>query len=364
MSRIAAVAPVLPDRSYPQAEIASELAHALATDAKGRDLLLRIHAGTGIRTRHLALPLEDYQDLRTFTQANDAFLGIGTDLAERAVRTALQTATIDPGEVDYLLFTSVTGIGAPSIDALLVERLGLRPDVKRMPSFGLGCVAGAAGLARVHDYLLGHPDEVAVLVSVELCSLTIQWDDRTPTNYVASGLFGDGASAVVVLGERRAAAWEKAHPGPAARAPRVVDTRSRTYPASTADLGWSVGTGGFRIVLSPRLPDVIEEHLGEDVATFLHPHGMKAGDVETWVAHAGGPRILEAMARALDLDDGALDVSWRSLARVGNLSSSSVLHVLADTIDGGAPPGSDGVLMAFGPGVSAEFVLLRWPAAG
>jgi alkylresorcinol/alkylpyrone synthase len=141
-----------------------------------------------------------------------------------------------------------------------------------------------------------------------------------------------------------------------------VDARSRVYPDSEGDLGWHVGTGGFRIVLSARLPDVIERHLGDDVADFLYPHGLKAGDIPTWVAHAGGPKILLAMARALDLPEGALDLSWRSLAGCGNLSSSSVLHVLASTIQArSAPPGSEGVLLAFGPGVSAELVLLRWP---
>ncbi len=364
MSTIAAVAPVLPGWVYPQAEITAELAPLLTRDSSTRALIERLHAGSGVETRHLALPLGAYRDVRSFTAANDLFITLGTDLAERAVRQALDAAGLEPWEVDYLLFTSVTGIGAPSIDALLVSRLGLRPDVKRLPSFGLGCAGGAAGIARVHDYLLGHPDDVALLVSVELCSLTLQWDDPSAANLVASGLFGDGASAVVMLGERRATAWRAGRGGAASSAPAVVDTRSRIYPGTEAELGWAVGSGGFRIVLSPRLPEVLERNLGEDVAGFLYPHGLKAGDVGTWVVHAGGPKILEAVSRALDLDDGALDAAWACLARAGNLSSSSVLHVLADTIGAGrAGPGSEGVLMAFGPGVSAELVLLRWPEA-
>lgn len=362
MSTIAAVAPVLPGPAYAQEEIAAELGSVLVADDAGRALLERLHRGAGIRTRHLALPLDRYRDLRTFTAANDVFIERGAELAEAAARRALDAAGLVPADVDYLLFTSVTGISAPSLDALLVGRLGLRPDVKRLPSFGLGCVGGAAGLARVHDYLVGHPDDVALLVSVELCSLTLQHDDPSTANLVASGLFGDGASGVVVLGRDRAARWAR-EAGPAAlAAPEVVDTRSRLYPDSEAELGWQVGSGGFRIVLSPRLPDVIERHLGDDVAAFLYPHGLKAGDVGTWVAHAGGPKILEATARSLDLAPGSLDVSWDCLARCGNLSSSSVLHVLAATLDARtALPGTDGVLLAFGPGVSAELVLLRWP---
>jgi len=331
-------------------------------------VLERIQAGSGIETRHLAMPLGAYRDLRSFTQTNDLFIRLGTDLAERAARDALDAAGLAPHEVDFLLFTSVTGVSAPSLDALLVPRLGLRPDVKRLPSFGLGCAGGAAGLARVHDYLRGHPDHVALLVSVELCSLTLQRDDPSLANVVASGLFGDGASAVVLLGERRGAAWRADRGAASSAAPEVIDTRSRIYPGTEGDLGWAVGSTGFRIVLSPRVPQVIEANLGEDVAAFLFPYGLKAGDVGSWVVHAGGPKILDAVAQALDLDDGALAASRRSLARAGNLSSSSVLHVLADTIaaraGATAPAGAaEGVLMAFGPGVSAELVLLRWPGA-
>lgn len=368
MSTIAAVAPVLPGWVYPQAEITAELAPLLTGEDRARAVLERIQAGSGIETRHLAMPLGAYRDLRSFTQTNDLFIRLGTDLAERAARDALDAAGLAPHDVDFLLFTSVTGVSAPSLDALLVPRLGLRPDVKRLPSFGLGCAGGAAGLARVHDYLRGHPDHVALLVSVELCSLTLQRDDPSLANVVASGLFGDGASAVVLLGERRGAAWRADRGAASSAAPEVIDTRSRIYPGTEGDLGWAVGSTGFRIVLSPRVPQVIEANLGEDVAAFLFPYGLKAGDVGSWVVHAGGPKILDAVAQALDLDDGALAASRRSLARAGNLSSSSVLHVLADTIaaraGATAPAGADeGVLMAFGPGVAAELVLLRWPGA-
>ena len=223
--------------------------------------------------------------------------------------------------------TSVTGIAAPSLDALLVARLGLRPDVKRIPVFGLGCVAGAAGIARLNDYLVGHPDDVAVLVSVELCSLTVQRDDASMPNIVASGLFGDGAAAVIMVGSRRAARM-------GLHGPTVVASRSRMYPDTTRTMGWDIGASGFRIVLSAGVPEVITRYLGDDVSDFLADHDLKTTDIGAWVAHPGGPRVLEAMQSALDLHDGQLDVTWRSLARIGNLSSASVLHVLHDTLDG------------------------------
>ncbi|QTE27877.1 type III polyketide synthase [Pengzhenrongella sicca] len=356
MSRIAAVAPVLPARASAQRDITAALAPLLtAAGSPRRAALERLHAATGVQSRHLALPLEGYRELDSFGRANDLFVAIGTDLAEQAVRAALADAGLRPDDVDLVVFTSVTGLSAPSIDALLVPRLGLRSDVKRIPVFGLGCVAGAAGIARVHDYLAGHPWDVAVLVSVELCSLTLQRGDDSTANLVSTGLFGDGASAVVMLGDGRAHA--SGSPGP-----DVVATRSRLYPETEGALGWDIGGSGFRIVLSASLADVVERHLGDDVADLLAAHDLKIGDVPTWIAHTGGPRILEAAARSLDLPRAALELSWRSLERVGNLSSSSVLHVLADTLArGDQAPGTPGMLFAHGPGVCAELVLLRWP---
>ncbi|PJJ61369.1 type III polyketide synthase [Compostimonas suwonensis] len=356
MSRIAAVAPVLPVEVYTQAEITHHLAPLIARDPGKRAVMSRLHTSSKVATRHLVRPLESYAALDSFTVSNDVFISEGLLLAERAIRDALEIAGVEAQDVDFLLFTTVTGVSAPSLDALLISRLGLRPDVKRMPSFGLGCVAGASGLARVHDYLAGHPDDVAILLSVELCSLTLQRDDDSMANLVASGLFGDGATAVVVLGERRAEAL-------GARGPRIVDTSSRVYPDTEGDLGWDVGGTGFRIVLSAGMPDVIRDHLRPEVDGFLAANGLERDSVTEWMAHPGGPRVLEVFEEVLDLPEHALAISWGSLERVGNLSSSSVLHVLADTIETRPAPGAHGLLFAFGPGVSAELVLLEWPDA-
>lgn len=351
MSRIAAVAPVLPAYAYTQAEITAELAPLISAVPARRAVLERMHAASGIATRHTALPLERYRDLGDFRASNDLFIEVATDLAERALREALAAVGLEPPDVDYVMFTSVTGISAPSVDALLVSRLGLRPDVKRLPSFGLGCVGGAAGLARVNDYLVGHPDEVGVLLSVELCSLTLQRDDETMANFVATGLFGDGAAAVVLVGDNRT------EPGP-----RIVDSRSSFFPDTREVIGWNIGATGFEIVLTAGVAEVIERHFPAEVAAFLADHGLTIGDVEAWVAHPGGPRVLDAFASSLDLPRERFDTSWATLDRVGNLSSAAVLHVLADTITDGVSPGGSGLLFALGPGVSAEFVLLEWPA--
>ncbi len=349
MSRIAAVVPAVPAFHYSQAEITSVLVPLITHGDAHRAVLERVHGNSGIATRHTALPLEDYRNLGSFRETNETFIRVATDLTESALRTALEQVGLTPQDVDFVLFTSVTGISAPSVDALLIARMGLRPNVKRLPSYGLGCVAGAAGIARVHDYLQGHPHDVGVLLAVELCSLTLQRDDETMANFVATGLFGDGAAAVVMVGDARPESG-----------PTVVDTRSAVYPNSEGVIGFNVGGTGFEIVLTSEVAEVISRHFPGNVAGFLADNGLDQSDIDAWFAHPGGPRILEAFADSLRLPDDSLALSYAVLERVGNLSSAAVLHVLASGFE--QPAGSTGLLFAVGPGVSAEFVLLDWAA--
>jgi len=351
MTRIAAVTGALPPHRYPQAEITDEFAAICLPEGTGRAVLDRVHANAGVHHRHLALPLDRYAKLEGFGASNDAWIDSAVDLAADAARTALVEAGLTAHDVDLIAFTTVTGLAVPSVDARLVGRLGLRADVKRVPLFGLGCVAGAAGLGRVHDYLRGWPEHVALLVSVELCSLTLQRDDPSPANIVASALFGDGAAAVVACGDART--------GPG-HGPRVVSARSRMYPDSAGVMGWDVSGTGFRIVLDPGVPDVVREYLADDVDAFLLDHGLGRDDVTAWVCHPGGPRVLDAIAESLGIVPEALGLTWRSLADTGNLSSTSVLHVLRDTIAARPEPGTPGLMIAMGPGFCSELVLLEW----
>jgi alkylresorcinol/alkylpyrone synthase len=354
MTRIAAVHGVLPPYRYEQQEITDALAAMGLVRPEERAVLDRLHAASMVRSRRLAIPLEQYAGLDGFGQANDTYIAAAMELGEKAVTGALGEAGLHARDVDLVIFTSVTGLAVPSIDARLAGRLGLRPDVKRVPIFGLGCVAGASGLARLHDYLDGRPDGVAVLLSVELCSLTVQRTDVSAANLVAGSLFGDGAAAVVAVGRDH----------PVARpddGPTVVATRSHLYPDTERLLGWDIGDQGFRIVLGADLPDMVLRHLGPEVRSFLADHDLKPEDVSAWVCHPGGPKVLEAVRESLDLPARALELTWRSLAEVGNLSSASVLHILRDTLDLRPPlAGTPGLLLAMGPGFSTELVLLRW----
>jgi len=241
----------------------------------------------------------------------------------------------------------------PSLDARIAGRLGLRPEVRRVPMFGLGCVAGAGGVARMHDYLRGAPDEVAALVSVELCSLMYPAAEPTMAALVGSALFGDGAAAVVAVGENRGAQH-------CAIGPDVLATQSRMYPDSLGTMGWDVSAKGFKLVLSPDLPDIIEHYFADDVNGFLAEHDLTIDDIGSWVSHPGGPKVLESINSALGLDDDALELSWRSLSEIGNLSSASVLHILRDARAKPPQSGTPGVMMAMGPGFCSELVLLRW----
>jgi alkylresorcinol/alkylpyrone synthase len=349
--RIAAAQVAVPPNAYEQAEVLAAFLEYLLRGQESRQRTAeRISANSGVRTRHFSVPLERLADLGGFAEANAIYLETAMELGESVLRQVLADAGIGADEVDLIAFTSSTGIAVPPVEARLARRVGFREDVKRLPLFGLGCVAGAAGIARLHDYLRSWPDQVAVLLSIELCSLTFQPDDLSNKNFVGASLFADGAAAAVAVGGRRAAAG-----------PELLSTRSRLYPDTERLMGWDIATTGFRLVLSADIPTVARDHLSKDIAAFLADHGLGVDDIATWVAHPGGPKVIDATVDGLGLPDGAMSHTRASLARYGNMSSASVLDVLRRMLAGDRPAsGAPGLLLALGPGFCSELVLLRW----
>jgi alkylresorcinol/alkylpyrone synthase len=347
---ILATSTAFPQHYYSQREVVDALLGYWGDDSKIGAVLERLHQRTGVDGRYFSRCLEDYRALDTWGKVNNVWIEVAQELGERAIDCALKHAGYRRDQIGAIFFVSVTGVASPSIDARLVNRMQLSPHIRRNPIFGLGCVAGAAGLARAADYVRAYPDQIAVLLSVELCSLTWQRDDVSIANLISCGLFGDGAAAVLVAGERVPR-----------RGPRIVASHCVFYPDTEDVMGWDISEQGFRIVLSPDVPNVVRENLGRDVDAFLAAQGLTRGDIGSWIMHTGGPKVLDATADALGLPKEALAVSWEALRRVGNLSSASVLVVLDEMMKHRRPaPGTRSILAAMGPGFCAEMLLLEW----
>jgi alkylresorcinol/alkylpyrone synthase len=354
--RIASAASAFPKHYYTQKVLLDRLQDYWGDQLKNPLLLARLHRNVTVDGRYLAIPAEHYVDIKTWGQANDIWIKVAQELGEQALCVALQNAGLKPQDLGALLFTTVTGVASPSIDALLINRMGLPVNIRRTPIFGLGCVAGAAGIARAADYVRAYPRQAAALVSVELCSLTLQREDLSVANLISSGLFADGAAAVIVTGPEFASSGPETQAGPA-----ILATRSVFYPSTEEMMGWNISEKGFRILLSTEVPNLIRENLGRDVDAFLADNGHRRSDLKSFVLHTGGPKVLDASAAALGLHNGELDASWDCLRKVGNLSSASVLCVLEDVMKNRRPePGTLGLLAAMGPGFCSELVLLRW----
>src|SRR6202011_2818146 len=224
--KIASAASAFPKHYYPQKFLLEKLQEYWGDQLKNPAMLTRLHRNVAVEGRHLAMPPEKYNEITTWGQANDIWIQVAQELGEQALCRALHHAGLEPSALGALFFTSVTGISSPSIDALLINRMGLPANIRRVPIFGLGCVAGAAGIARAADYVRAYPSQVAALVSVELCSLTIQREDLSVANLISSGLFADGSAAVIVTDA------DLEPNGQPVTGPKILATRSIFYPST------------------------------------------------------------------------------------------------------------------------------------
>jgi alkylresorcinol/alkylpyrone synthase len=329
--------------------VAASLGKTWVEHGRTEESISRLFNAAGVGTRYLALPLSSYAQERTFAASNDLFIELGTHLAAEAAIAGLDRAGFDATDVDLLVVVTTTGVAAPSLDARMINLVGFRRDVKRLPVVGLGCVGGTAGLTRCMEYVRAAPRDVVLLVCVELCSLTFQRDDASMSNLIATALFGDAAAAAVVAGAERAD-----------HGPRLLGSRSLFQVDTEGVLGFTIGDSGFRVVLREDLPNVAGRGLVTAIDRLLADHRLTRGHIGEWIVHPGGPKVLKSVERVLELPPRALERSWNCLRALGNVSSASVLCMLADLFDAPPSPGTYCIVVGMGPGFSAEAVLLRW----
>ena len=350
MARILSVSTAVPDHRYNQGEI-KELCLGIFGPLLAKSRRAEVFDRAGVETRGLVESKDYYVGGKDFETRNRDYLKHALRLSEACIREALEKSDVGFSGVNHIISVTTTGLLTPSLEARLAQSLPFPWTVKRTPLFGVGCAGGAVALARAADYLAGHPEETVLVLSVELCSLTFLPQERTMTQVVAAALFGDGASAVVLSGAA----------GPGSTRARILRCESRLLPDSLDIMGWDFSNDGMKLVLSPRAPELIEQHFRGAVDSFLKKEGLQLSDIGTVLLHPGSGKILEACERALGITANETRLSRRFLAENANLSSSSLLFILRAALeDEPPPPGSLGLMAAFGPGFSCEMLLIRF----
>ncbi|MCS7266602.1 MAG: type III polyketide synthase [Geminicoccaceae bacterium] len=304
---------------------------------------LRLFDRCGIERRRIALPLDAYLEPAGFGRRNALFLASALALLEDATRRALAAAGLEAEAIDAVVTVCSTGIATPSLEAHLAERLGLRADVLRAPLFGLGCAGGVQGLARAADFARARPGSRVLLLVVELCSLTLRLSDASLANLVACALFGDGA-AVAILSS-------------AGTGPRIGPTGEHRFRGTLEVMGWRVEDDGLGVLFAPTVPEIARSRLGGALAAFLERQGLAPADVDRWLCHPGGAKVLSALEEVLPAPAKGLEHARAVLAEFGNMSAPTVLFVLDRAL--AEPDWKRALLLALGPGFTAAFAIVE-----
>lgn len=349
VATIAGTATAVPPHLLTREMVKECIGDVFSLDGKRLEAIRNVIDNSQIDQRHSVFPVDYIIEPRPLSQINTEYREKAVGLGLEVTSQALGQAGMSPTDVDLLITVSCTGVMIPSLDAYIATEMGFRPDVRRLPITELGCAAGAAGLARAWEYLTAFPDRTALLVAVELPTLTFQRKDFSQANLISAVLFGDGAAGVVVTGRE-------------ADGPRIVASESFLFPNSLDAMGFDLRDSGFHIVLSKDVPQLIGQRIKGLVESFLARQGLMREDISAFLLHPGGQKLLSYMETELELSRSDTEISWDVLRRFGNLSSASVLFILQETAARrDMPPGSYGLLMAFGPGFTAEMILLQWP---
>jgi alkylresorcinol/alkylpyrone synthase len=347
MATITATATAVPPHRFVQ-EQAAAYARAMPVEARRMATVQQIFQNAGVRQRYLVRPLDWVMRPRPLSETSREYQIQAIALGREVAVGCLEWAGLTPRDVDMLITVSCTGLMIPSLDAYLINELGFRRDTRRLPITELGCAGGAAALARAGEFVRAYPTRSALVVCVELASLTFQQHDGSMANMVSGALFGDGASAALVTGPDRPGA-------------RVLDSESFLFPDSYDAMGFDLRGTGLHIVLSKSVDGLIRSELRGVAERLLSRNGLSRDDLSFFVLHPGGRKVLECMEEELAIPREQVEPSWRVLAEYGNLSSATVLFVLDEWLKRRTPrSGEYGALAAFGPGFSAELLLLRW----
>ncbi len=349
VATIAGAATAVPPHLLTRETVKACIGDVFSLDGMRLEAIRNVIDNSQIDQRHSVFPLEYIVEPRPLAQINTEYREKAVELGLEVTTQALAQADMSPSDVDLLITVSCTGVMIPSLDAHIATEMGFRSDVRRLPITELGCAAGAAGLARAWEYLTAFPDRTALLVAVELPTLTFQRKDFSQANLISAVLFGDGAAGVVITGRE-------------ALGPRIIASESFLFPDSLGAMGFDLRDSGFHIVLSRDVPQLIREKVKGLAEGFLARQGLRREDISAFLLHPGGQKLLSFMQEELELTREDTEVSWDTLRRFGNLSSASVLVILQEWLSRREmPPESYGLLMSFGPGFTAEMILLQWP---
>ena len=346
--RVLSVATAVPRYRVAQDE-ARDFARAMFSGAyRDVERLLPVFDHVRVEGRNFCVPPGWFYEDHSFDEKNDLYVENGLELSEKAARRALDKAGVEAGEVGAIFFVSTTGISTPSLDSMLLPRLGLSKHTRRVPVWGLGCAAGAGGLALAADHARLYPEKPVLLVGLELCGLTFQWGDRSKASLVSTALFADGAAAVV-LGNR-----------PGEEGPEILGSHSTTWPGTADVMGWEISASGFKVVLSRSIPDLVRNRMPEDLRAACSSMGVSPEGLKHFVIHPGGAKVLDAFEEVLGLEPGGLALPREVLRDHGNMSSVTVLFILERLLESDeCTSGERGVVAALGPGFSAEQVFFR-----
>ena len=312
------------------------------------EAMMSIVDNAQVLQRHAIFPIDYTIEPRALGQTNNEYIEHAIKLGKEAAEKCLAKAGLVPAEIDLIITVSCTGFMIPSLDAHLIKLMGFRSDICRMPFTELGCAAGAMAISRAADYIKSHPGANVLIIAVELPSLTFQRKDISQANLISSILFGDGAAAVVVTGQNK--------PGP-----RILVTETYTFPDSLGAMGFDLRDSGFHILLAKDVPEMIAGEIKGLVHGFLERNGKTRQDIKGWILHPGGARLLGNVEEQLGLCKCDTQPSWDILANVGNLSSATILFILQEWLEKRPlKSGEHAMAAAFGPGFSAEFLLLQW----